>query len=122
LENVNQPQRIFHVDISRGEVSPIVDGMDQAPPMPRGHVRQVEWRSRDERFVVHGFLVTPPRYDSTRRYPLIVMVHGGPGHLFTNDYARINFSPWHIPAQLLASAGYMVLLPNPRGDPSYGEE
>jgi dipeptidyl aminopeptidase/acylaminoacyl peptidase len=49
-------------------------------------------------------------------------VHGGPGHLFTNDYARINFSPWHIPAQLLASAGYMVLMPNPRGDPSYGEQ
>lgn len=72
--------------------------------------------------MVHGFLVTPPGYDSTRRYPLIVLVHGGPGHLFTNDYTRINFSPWHIPPQLLASAGYIVLLPNPRGDPSYGEE
>ncbi|HET7552525.1 MAG TPA: prolyl oligopeptidase family serine peptidase [Gemmatimonadaceae bacterium] len=122
LENVNQPQRIFRVDRATGALTLTVDHMEQAPLMPRGHVSQVEWRSRDERFVVHGFLVTPPRYDSTRRYPLIVLVHGGPGHLFTNDYARINFSPWHIPAQLLASAGYMVLMPNPRGDPSYGEQ
>lgn len=121
LENANQPQEIFRIDPVTGILTRLTNNAEQLPPMHLGHVDQAAWESKDRRFTIHGFLVKPPDFDPTKRYPLVVLVHGGPGALFTNDFVGINFAP-SPPPQLLAAAGYMVLLPNPRGDPSYGEE
>lgn len=121
LENANQPQELFRVDIASGDLTRLTHEASDLPSMLLGHVDQVTWRSADDRFAVHGFLVKPPDYDSTRRYPLVVQVHGGPGGFFKNRFVTVNFTPQSIPPQLLAAAGYLVLLPNPRGDPSYGE-
>jgi len=61
---------------------------------------------------VHGWLLKPPDFDPTRRYPLILYVHGGPhcqyGHAFVHEF------------QLLAARGYLVLYTNPRGSKGYG--
>jgi dipeptidyl aminopeptidase/acylaminoacyl peptidase len=121
LENANQPQEIFRIDADAGTLTRLTRNFEEWRSIHRGHVRDVEWASRDERFTVHGFLITPPSYDSTKGYPLIVLVHGGPGHFYTNDFARINYPRYTMPPQVLTSEGYLVLLPNPRGDASYGE-
>jgi dipeptidyl aminopeptidase/acylaminoacyl peptidase len=121
LENANQPQEIFQIDPVTSALTRLTRNAEQLPRMHLGHVDQVAWKSSDRRFTIHGFLVKPPNVDPTKRYPLVVLIHGGPGALFTNDFVGINFAP-SLPPQLLAAAGYMVLLPNPRGDPSYGEE
>jgi len=122
LENANQPQELFRISPVTGDLTRLTHDSDRLSSMLLGHVDQISWRSSDHRFSIHGFLVKPPDYDPTRRYPLIVMVHGGPGVLFVNSFVGINFDPFKLPSQLLASAGYLVLLPNPRGDPSYGNE
>ena len=122
LENANQPQEVFRIDPETGTLTRLTHNAEDVPLMQLGHVDQVAWRSRDHRFTVHGFLVKPYAYDSTRRYPLIVMAHGGPGYPFTNNFVGVNFVPNQLPPQLLAAAGFMVLLPNPRGDPGYGVE
>ena len=122
LESVNQPQEIFRIDPATGALTQLTHGTNAFLASLRvGHVDQIEWPSSDGRFTVHGFLVKPPAFDSTRRYPLVVLVHGGPGALFTNSFIDVNFAPIYVPSQLLASAGYLVLLANPRGDPSYGK-
>ena len=121
LENANQPQEIFRIEPVTGVLTRLTRHAEQLPPMHLGHVDRVAWESKDGRFTIHGFLVKPPDFDPTERYPLVVLVHGGPGALFTDAFVGINFAP-SLPPQLLAAAGYMVLLPNPRGDPSYGEE
>lgn len=63
---------------------------------------------------IDAWLVLPPDFDSRKKYPLILEIHGGPfaayGPLFSTDY------------QLYAAAGYVVLYTNPRGSTSYGEE
>ena len=63
---------------------------------------------------IDAWLVTPPNFDRSKKYPLILEIHGGPfaayGPLFSTDY------------QLYAAAGYVVLYTNPRGSTSYGEE
>jgi dipeptidyl aminopeptidase/acylaminoacyl peptidase len=63
---------------------------------------------------IDSWLVTPPGFDASRKYPLILEIHGGPyasyGPVFSTD------------DQLYAAAGYMVLYTNPRGSTSYGEE
>jgi dipeptidyl aminopeptidase/acylaminoacyl peptidase len=121
LENANQPQQLYRIDAATGALTQLTHEARALPSMRLGRVEQLEWPSSDGRFTVHGFLVKPPDYDSARRYPLIVLVHGGPGAFFTNSFVAVGFSPGYLPAQLLASAGYLVLLPNPRGDAGYGE-
>ena len=122
LENANTPQELYRVDPVNGKLARLTRRAGAVPAMPLGPVEQVAWPSRDGRFTVHGFLVKPPSFDSTRRYPLIVLVHGGPGALYTNSFVAVNFSQQgYPPPQWFAAAGYLVLLPNPRGDGSYGE-
>ena len=69
--------------------------------------------SFDQRHI-DAWIVTPPDFDRTRKYPLILEIHGGPfaayGPTFSTD------------DQLYAAAGYVVVYANPRGSTSYGEE
>lgn len=64
---------------------------------------------------VHGFLVRPPQFDSTRSWPLLVLVHGGPQGAWLDQWN----TRWN--AQLFASMGVVVLALNPRGSTGYGQ-
>ncbi|MDH3735094.1 MAG: S9 family peptidase, partial [Gemmatimonadota bacterium] len=63
---------------------------------------------------IQGWIVKPPGFDPARRYPLLVEIHGGPVSNYGDRFSA--------EMQLYASAGYVVLYPNPRGSTSYGEE
>ncbi len=63
-----------------------------------------------------SILVKPPFFDSTKKYPLILLIHGGPqGHWSDDFHYRWN-------TQLFASKGYVVIAPNPTGSTGYGQE
>jgi dipeptidyl aminopeptidase/acylaminoacyl peptidase len=59
-------------------------------------------------------LLLPPDFDPSRRYPLVVEIHGGPQGRFSDKF--------DLNQQVLATAGYLVLAVNPRGSSSYGHE
>jgi len=61
-----------------------------------------------------SFVVYPPDYRPGRRYPLILSIHGGPHGM--HPQAGFGFQE-----QAWAGAGYVVLMPNPRGSAGYGE-
>ena len=61
---------------------------------------------------VQGWLVKPPGFDRTRRYPLIMEIHGGPHGMY-----GVGFS---YQFQNFAANGYLVLYTNPRGSTGYG--
>ena len=63
---------------------------------------------------VQGWVVTPPGYDASRSYPMVLEIHGGP---FANYGDRFS-----VEVQLYAAAGFVVLYMNPRGSTSYGQE
>ncbi len=77
-------------------------------------VEEIWYKSSFDQRDIQGWLVYPPFYDQSKKYPLIVENHGGP---IANYGDR--FSP---EMQLYATAGYIVFYPNPRGSTSYGEE
>ncbi|HWZ58961.1 MAG TPA: prolyl oligopeptidase family serine peptidase, partial [Gemmatimonadaceae bacterium] len=83
-----------------------------AAPQSWGKSASVTWRS--DGFDVQGWLIYPHDFDPSRRYPMIVDVHGGPAYAWPPNYG----SPYSVESALSA-AGYFVFLPNPRG--SYGE-
>ena len=63
---------------------------------------------------IQAWLVTPPGFDPSQRYPLLLEIHGGPHSAYGHGF----FHEFHH----LASAGYLVLYTNPRGSTSYGQE
>jgi dipeptidyl aminopeptidase/acylaminoacyl peptidase len=63
---------------------------------------------------MQGWILRPPAFDASRKYPLILQIHGGPhaayGNTFTHEF------------QWMAAQGYVVLFTNPRGSSNYGQE
>ncbi len=72
----------------------------------------VRWKSGP--FDVQGFLIYPTNFDPSKKYPMIVQVHGGPSSAVRPSF----FGPDSYEAAE-SQAGYFVFLPNPRG--SYGQ-
>jgi dipeptidyl aminopeptidase/acylaminoacyl peptidase len=79
-----------------------------------GEARSLHWPSDGK--AVQGWLLYPRDYDPDTRYPLVVSVHGGPAWAKTSGWPRLTFD-----ATLMASQGYFVLFPNPRGSLGWGE-
>ena len=77
----------------------------------------VTWLS-DGGVEIEGILTYPAGYESGKRYPLVVEIHGGPSWQW-EDRVMLD---WHDWAQMLASHGYAVLMPNPRGSTAYGHD
>lgn len=77
-----------------------------------GRVEEIWYKSTHDQWDIQGWIVYPPNFDSSKKYPLILEIHGGP-------YAAYgpHFSP---EMQLMATKGYVVLYTNPRGSTSYG--
>ena len=78
-----------------------------------GKTQNLRWRS--DEFNVQGWLMYPVNYDESKKYPLVVSVHGGPAA------AKKPSWPGAFDMTLLSSQGYFVLFPNPRGSYGAGE-
>jgi dipeptidyl aminopeptidase/acylaminoacyl peptidase len=78
-----------------------------------GEVGEIRFRSRDGT-EIEGFVVKPPGFSSRRRYPGILLIHGGP-------QAQYDWS-FDFEGQLYAANGYVVVMPNPRGSTGYGQD
>lgn len=89
------------------------DGMFGAGGKALGAVQEMHVKSSFDQRDVEGWVITPPGFDASHKYPLILEIHGGP-YL---DYG----DRWSAELQQYAAAGYVVLYMNPRGSTSYGE-
>jgi len=79
-----------------------------------GEAKSIHWKNGG--FDVQGWLLYPRDFDPSKKYPMIVQVHGGPGAAADSQWPSTHnyFAP-------LAGAGYFVLQPNPRGSFGQGE-
>ena len=77
-------------------------------------LEEISYESSHDGRPLQGWILKPPGFDATQKYPLILEIHGGP---FAAYGPR-----WDTEKQLMAAAGYVVLYTNPRGSTSYGEE
>lgn len=75
----------------------------------------VEWKGAVNTNI-HGFLLKPTNFDASKKYPLLVLIHGGPQGAWNNGWSY-RWNP-----QIFANAGYIVFLPNPRGSTGYGQK
>jgi dipeptidyl aminopeptidase/acylaminoacyl peptidase len=63
---------------------------------------------------IQGWILKPPDFDASKKYPLILEIHGGPHSAYGNTYTH--------EFQWMAAKGYIVLFVNPRGSTSYGQD
>jgi acylaminoacyl-peptidase len=88
-------------------------------PANWGKAESVEWTN--EGFNIQGWLVPPTRVEAGKKYPMVVLIHGGPSSVTTSEWpASVGMSRAIIAA--LSARGYYVLLPNPRGSYGQGED
>lgn len=65
---------------------------------------------------IQGWLVKPANFSADKKYPLAVLIHGGPQSVFGDAWSN-RWNP-----QVFANAGYVVLMPNPRGSIGFGQK
>jgi dipeptidyl aminopeptidase/acylaminoacyl peptidase len=111
-----RPDRPADVAVGRGSKPPmrLTDlNEDLLGNRDLGAVEEITWQSSVDDLEVQGWLVTPPDFDSSKKYPFILEIHGGPFAAYGPQFSS--------EIQLYAAAGYVVLYTNPRGSTSYGD-
>ena len=76
--------------------------------------RRISVKASTDGRAIDAWVVNPPQFDPSKKYPLLLEIHGGP---------VANYGPRFAPEiQLYAAQGYVVVFANPRGSDSYGAE
>ncbi|HKB65799.1 MAG TPA: S9 family peptidase [Pyrinomonadaceae bacterium] len=110
------PAEIYRADIDEGTATPLTTANTSLmAPFALRKAEEVEWTGALGK-KIHGFIIKPPNFDPNRKYPLAVIIHGGPQSAF-NDSWGYRWNP-----QVWVNDGYIAFLPNPRGSTGYGQQ
>jgi dipeptidyl aminopeptidase/acylaminoacyl peptidase len=74
------------------------------------------WFTSADDVKVQAMVIRPPRFDATKKYPMVVLLHGGPQTMWTNSWGY----RWN--EELFASQGWVMLMINRRGSTGYGQK
>ncbi len=77
-------------------------------------VSEMMVKSSEDGLTIQSWIATPPDFDPSKKYPMILEIHGGPHTSYSAAYST--------EIQLYAAKGYVVVWANPRGSTSYGED
>lgn len=101
----------------QGHARARVDNNPQVAQWKHAKVRELSWKSSLDGRQISGVLVTPPDWKAGTPLPTLVQIHGGPAWAWCSGWQ----GSWHDWGQLLATRGYAVFLPNPRGSEGQGK-
>ena len=89
-----------------------------SPLLAQLDLPQVEpfWFEGAEKTQVEGLLLRPPHFDPAKKYPLLLVIHGGPQGEWDDDWGY-RWNP-----EVMAAPGYVALMINPRGSFGYGHK
>src|SRR5882724_6358978 len=84
-----------------------------------GKAKSIEWTNEGSN--VQAWLVPPAKMEADKKYPMVVLIHGGPSSVTTSEWPA-SFGMARAIIAALSTRGYYVLLPNPRGSYGQGED
>lgn len=114
--SINNPAEVYRADIDAGTVTALTNANNHL--MAQFGLRkaeEVEWTGALGK-KIHGFVVKPPNFDASKKYPLVVLIHGGPQSAW-NDSWSYRWNP-----EVFANRGFVVFAPNQRGSTGYGQQ
>ncbi len=115
---------VFVQDNARGRTAKLTDVNPELRGLETGELKAIQWRSFDG-MEVWGLLLTPPGWTPGKKLPLLVYCHGGPNGGVTYglfpQFMHVVSQVDPYPTEAMASAGFAVFFPMPRGGAGYGE-
>ena len=112
---VNRPHDIWSYDLRKKTLAQVSDinrellaGLEMNP-------LEEFWFEGAGKDRIHGFLLKPPAFDAAKKYPLLMLIHGGPQGSFGDMFHY----RWN--AELFAAGGYVVVMVNFHGSTGYGQ-
>lgn len=107
----SSPNEVYY--FQDGESSQLTDvNREYLERVETAGFEEIRFKSKDGT-EIHGFLVKPIGYESGKRYPTLLRIHGGPVAQYSHSFS--------FEAQLFAANGYVVIMTNPRGSSGYGQ-
>jgi dipeptidyl aminopeptidase/acylaminoacyl peptidase len=114
--NLNNPDEIYTMDIQTGKENKITSFNDESLKYIKPVKFESRWFTAIDGKKFQSWIVYPPDFDSTKKYPMILFCQGGPQSMVSLTYHyRWNFA-------LFASQGYILVAPNRRGVPGFGQD
>ncbi len=108
-----KPSALYHAD-KKGRETQVTHLNDQLEAEVDMRPSETMWVMGAKGDSVEVFIVKPHNFDPSKKYPLIVNVHGGPQMQWMNSFR----ADW----QVYPGAGYVVAYPNPHGSTGYGQD
>jgi len=115
-ETTNKPAEVFRMDADGKHVR-------QLTAVNAKNIAQLEMNQKEDFWFdgaggtnIHGWIVKPPGFSASQKYPLILLIHGGPQSMFADNFH------YRWSAQMFAARGYVVAMMNPRGSTGYGQK
>jgi dipeptidyl aminopeptidase/acylaminoacyl peptidase len=111
---MDDPGQIDFLDLATGKERRLTNlNQDWLKNIELGDIQEVWFKGADGNDL-QGWILKPPHFDPSKKYPSILEIHGGPqvqyGHIFMHEF------------YFLAAHGYVVYFTNPRGGRGYGED
>ncbi len=107
-----RPAELYYMASPSAPVKRLTDVNGEIASIPLGKSEVVTFTN--DKFEQNAILTFPPDFDPSKKYPLVLLIHGGP-----RAASLMNFSPG---AQLMAAKGWLVLQPNYRGSDNLGRQ
>lgn len=115
-ESAVSPAEVVRIDPRAGRHTFLTTvSRDRAAAIDWQPLRHFTFKSRRGK-QIHSMIALPPAFDPGKKYPLLVLMHGGPHSMWRDQF----FTRWNY--HLLASPGYVVLLTNYTGSTGFGEK
>jgi len=115
-ESATNPPEVVRIDPATGRWTALSKvNSERAATIDWQPLREF-WFTSSKGKRIHSFYAVPPGFDSTKTYPLFVLIHGGAANMWTDNFG-LRWNP-----HLLGAAGYVVLMTDYTGSTGYGEK
>jgi dipeptidyl aminopeptidase/acylaminoacyl peptidase len=116
MQSSDEPAEAYVMTLASAKPVRVSAANVDLPKQPLGETRVIKWKAKDGK-EVEGLLTLPANYDKSKKYPLILNIHGGPAGSFGETFIGASGI---YPIASFAARGWATLRPNPRGSTGYG--
>ena len=115
-QSATHPVELYRATVKGKDITPLTGINAEALAGIRMNPVEEFWYDGALGAKIHGMIVKPPFFEEGKKYPLVLLIHGGPQGSFGDDFHY----RWN--SQMFASPGYVVAMVNPHGSTGYGQE
>ena len=115
-QSMTEPTEVFRANIDGQGITKLTHTNDALMATLDLAKPESIWFEGAEKAKVHGWIVKPPQFDASKKWPMILLIHGGPQGAWGDNFGY-RWNP-----HMFAATGYVVVMINPRGSTGYGQK